>query len=154
MNQETKKCLSPWIAWAIVLLVAGAAGFAVWYYWNQVDSISDFSVTVTTKTTPGTTKTKTANDTIQANTPDSTELVKLCLSENAEIISNPGFVCKVTKVEGNYAHGTFSDDTGGANWYAKKINSVWSIIINGSQDDPSCAKTVGFPKTIVPECAQ
>lgn len=60
MNQETKKCLSPWIAWAIVLLVAGAAGFAVWYYWDQVDTASNFSVTVTTKTTP--TKTKTANE--------------------------------------------------------------------------------------------
>ena len=60
MNQEPKKHLSPWIAWGIVILAAAATGFAVWWYWNDIDTISDINITVTTK--------KASTDTTKATT--------------------------------------------------------------------------------------
>lgn len=58
MSQEPKKHLSPWIAWSIVLLVAGSAGFAVWFYWNQIDTICCNINVTTSKKTDNTDKTK------------------------------------------------------------------------------------------------
>lgn len=62
MEPTPKKHLSPWIAWSIVLLVAGAAGFATWFYWDKVDSASEFSVSVSTKKSADTAEETEATD--------------------------------------------------------------------------------------------
>jgi hypothetical protein len=68
MEQLTKKHLSPWIAWSIVILAFGIGLFCVWYYYFQVGVAYDNAFTnsiglkkkTTTTTTPTTTDT-TAN---------------------------------------------------------------------------------------------
>lgn len=62
MENQPKKHLSPWIAWSIVILVAGVAGFAVWFYWNQIDTICD-NINITAVKKTSTDKTKTATTT-------------------------------------------------------------------------------------------
>lgn len=59
MEQKFKKHLSPWIAWAIVALMAGIAGFCIWYYYDQITTAYDNSVAagLTRKKTPTSTPT-------------------------------------------------------------------------------------------------
>jgi len=63
MEEKLKKHLSPFIAWGIVVLCAGVVGFAVWYYWNQIDSICNSINIVAVKKTDNADKTKTTTDT-------------------------------------------------------------------------------------------
>lgn len=44
MGQTNPKHLSPWIAWAVVALFAGIAGFCIWYYFFAVGTAYDNSV--------------------------------------------------------------------------------------------------------------
>lgn len=41
MNQKSKEHISPWIAWALVALMTGIAGFCLWYYYDQITSTYD-----------------------------------------------------------------------------------------------------------------
>lgn len=91
-------------------------------------------------------------DQVSSAKDDSVLLLTLCQS------NNPGTICAVKKIEGNFAKGTSSSTSGaGANWYARKTSGVWALVANGSgsygfQDDPACSKTSDFPKSIVPTC--
>lgn len=73
MDQQEPKHASPWIAWSLVMLFAGIAGFSIWYYYDQVSTVYDTtyptffgakvhktSTPSTTTTTPSTTTTSSA----------------------------------------------------------------------------------------------
>lgn len=73
--QSQQKHLSPYIAWSLVALFAGALAFVTWYYYDQVSTAYDNSVTffgvnvhkkTTTTTTPSTT---TSTSTTSTTTP-------------------------------------------------------------------------------------
>lgn len=60
MEEKPKKYISSWIAWSIIALAVGITGFASWYQWNQIDTItSSMSISVVKKSA---TTAKTATD--------------------------------------------------------------------------------------------
>jgi hypothetical protein len=63
MNQKSKKHISPWIAWAVVALMAGIAGFCIWYYFDQVTTAYENSFITSSKKSPTKKTTTTATDT-------------------------------------------------------------------------------------------
>lgn len=113
----------------VVVVLLGGTGYFVWKS--------------RTKPVPST-----SNSPSAGNSNATTSLMSLCQT------NNPGMTCEVTKVDGNYAYGSASGTGGGAVWYAKKVDDKWTIVIPGVQNDPPCAKTTDFPKTIVPVCSK
>lgn len=60
MEEKPKKYISSWIAWSIIALAVGITGFATWYQWNQIDTItSSMTISIVKKSA---TTAKTATD--------------------------------------------------------------------------------------------
>lgn len=59
----------------------------------------------------------------------------------------------VSKIEGNFAQGSASEEGGGAMWLAAKVGAEWKLVWDGN-GTISCEKTdpYDFPVSLVPEC--
>ncbi len=60
----------------------------------------------------------------------------------------------VSRVEGNYAGGTASDQGGGGGWFAAKTGTEWKLVWdgNGQIDCKNISGYPDFPKSMIPEC--
>lgn len=60
----------------------------------------------------------------------------------------------VSKIEGEYAKGTASDEGGGGMWFAARLNGKWTLVWDGNGiitcDDVSPFPE--FPASMIPEC--
>ena len=60
----------------------------------------------------------------------------------------------VSKIEGNYAGGTVSEQGGGGGWFAAKTGTEWKLVWdgNGQIDCKNISGYPDFPKSMIPEC--
>lgn len=77
-----------------------------------------------------------------------TALVKKYGSQSANL------KVSVSKIEGEYAEGTVSEDGGGGGWFAARQNGFWTLVWdgNGQIDCVDISPYPEFPASLIPEC--
>lgn len=60
----------------------------------------------------------------------------------------------VSKIEGEYAQGTVSENGGGGGWFAARLNGFWTLVWdgNGQIDCVDISPYPQFPTDMIPEC--
>jgi len=125
---------------------------ATLYYKGLPDFVSPKGVSVTS-TEVATTEVLTASPT------PNNETETLAVAVKEALIAKYGsgaasLSVSVSKIEGNFAGGTVSDQGGGGGWFAAKTGDGWKLVWdgNGQIDCKNISGYPDFPKSMIPEC--